>query len=166
MCKCCISWIKYCEDKKEEIIWTRVVNFIQNHRMCWACTRLPCVLGSWFIIHSSCSFSQMFGKHQLSQRSKSPVPQPACLSPCRMPGAVKHRTYCIVFTHLAAMSHIPAGQQWHRLSWAFRREPKAACPGSLGTLGSMLEAALRALCLPSCWLYCSVCMMERRNKIS
>lgn len=59
----------------------------------WACIRLLCVPGSRFIIHSSCSFSPMFGKHQLSQRTKSLFPQPAFLSPCRMPGAVKYCTY-------------------------------------------------------------------------
>lgn len=50
----------------------------------------------------------MFGKHQLSQRTKSLFPQPAFLSPCRMPGAVKYRIYFIALPHLAALSRVPA----------------------------------------------------------
>lgn len=158
LCKCYISQIKYCEGNKEDIIWIRVVNFIQNCVKCWACIRLPYSLGSCFIICSSCSFSPMFGKHQLSQRSESLFPQPASLSPCRVPGAVKYRTYCIAFAHLAALSRVPAGQRWHRLSRAFRQQLKAACPGSLGTLGSVLEAATCTLSASSPPGYAAVCV--------
>lgn len=107
MCKCYISQIKYYEDNKEEIIWIRAGNFIQNSVVCWACIHTPGILGSWFFLHSSCSFSPLFGK-QLSQRSESPCPQLASLSPCRLPRAVRNLTYCITLAHLAALLSVMA----------------------------------------------------------